>query len=122
MKKTLVLFAMAAFLVPSCYYDNAEELYGNQIPACDVSAVTYSQDVSAIVAQNCAYSGCHLNPNAQAGLDFSTHATVQANSAAIKDRINRPAGAVGAMPPSGPMSACNIEKVTTWIDQGALNN
>lgn len=122
MKKTLVLFTFIALLATSCYYDNAEELYGNQNQVCDVSAVTYSQDVNAIIVQNCAYSGCHLNPDAQAGLDFSTHATVQANSAAIKDRINRPAGTVGAMPTSGPMSACNIEKVTTWIDQGALNN
>ena len=122
MKKTFLLLALVSFIVTSCYYDNAEELYQEYQQTCDVSAVTYSQDVSKIIAQNCAYSGCHLNPGAAANLDLSTYSDVAANKAAIKTNINLPAGSALAMPPSGPMSSCNIQLVTAWIDNGALNN
>ena len=118
MRKNILLIMLAAIGATSCYYDNAEELY--QQEPCDVSAVTYSQDVSVIINNNCL--SCHSGPNAEANLDLSTYGTVSANAAVIKVRINLPAGDPGVMPPTGPMSPCNMNKVTTWIDQGAINN
>lgn len=122
MKKTILLLALVSFVVTSCYYDNAEELYKEYQQTCDVSAVTYSQDVSKIIAQNCAYSGCHVNPGAAANLDLSTYNDVAANKDNVKSRINLPAGNASVMPASGPMNSCNIQLVTAWIDNGALNN
>lgn len=117
------IFTLAIFAVlTSCYYDNEEELYQNFEQPCDVSSVTYSQDVNIIVAENCALSGCHVNPGAQAGLDLTTYQGVSANAASIQNRINLAPGAAGKMPPTGQLNDCDLEKLNTWIDQGALNN
>ena len=113
-----LFFILVGLSITSCYYDNAEELY--MVEPCDVSAVTYSQDVSVIISNNCL--SCHSGPAAEAGLDLSSYGNVSANAALIKDRINLPAGSAGVMPQTGPMSRCNILKVTTWINQGALDN
>lgn len=116
MKKLVLFFAFSAIMVSSCYYDNAEELYQE---SCDVSAVTYSEDVSIIIANNCVI--CH-NASDPDRLDLTIYNNVFDNSVDIKRRINLPLGAPEAMPDSGPMSRCNIDKVTTWIDQGAIEN
>jgi len=122
MKKILFLFTLVGWLVTGCYYDNAEELYQNYPQNCDVSAVSYAIDIKPMMETNCAYSGCHLNPGAAQGLDLSTYGAVSANKDIIKSRVNAPAGSGLTMPPSGPMIKCNIQQLTTWIDQGALNN
>jgi hypothetical protein len=110
--------AIAALSVTSCYYDNAEELY--KVEPCDITAVTYSQDVSVIISYNCL--ACHSGPTPEKDLDLSTYSNVFANAAKVRSRINLSTNSDTIMPPTGRMSECNIEKVSTWIDQGAINN
>ena len=120
-KKALFGIGLISLLMGSCTSDNVEELYG--IPEdCDVSVVSYSLDVAPIIANNCTFSGCHLNPNAAAGRDWTTYAAVYDGKDLIRDRINRPVDAPGHMPKGGTLTTCEIKTITVWIDNGALNN
>ncbi len=118
----VLLIVLGIVSITSCYYDNAEELYGTGQKSCDTSVVTFSQDVSIIINNNCAFSGCHLGTNAAAGIDLSTYGSVSANATEIRNRINLPSGAVGLMPPTGRLNQCDIDKINAWIDMGAMNN
>lgn len=119
-RKNILILSLGALFVTACYYDNAEDLYQNFPKACDVSAVSYSIDIRPIINQNCV--SCHGAVALLAGLNLSTYDNVKANSAKIKDRINRSVSDALLMPQGGPMPQCSIEKVTAWIDAGALNN
>jgi hypothetical protein len=119
-QKHLIILGLLAAFVSACYYDNAEDLYQNYPKNCDVSAVSYSIDVRPIIDQNCV--SCHGGVAPQAGLDLTTYDKVKANTANIRDRINRPISDALVMPQGGPMPQCSIDKVTAWIDAGALNN
>ena len=118
--KALLALAVGALTLTSCYNDNAEDLYG--VSNCDTSAVTFSQDVSIILENSC--TGCHGNIAPVAGLNLKGHANASAAGldGSIMDRVSRPASDHLAMPPGGPLSDCDIDKLRIWIDQGALNN
>lgn len=114
----LVLLAMLS--TSSCYYDNAEQLYGTGA-SCD-SVATWTNEIQPLVQAQCV--SCHQGVSASGGLDLSTHLSVQNSvlNGSIFDRINRNAGDPLAMPPSGPLSDCNKAKVRVWTRAGALPN
>lgn len=43
--------AVALLLLTHCTYDNSVDSYGNTA-ACDTAAVTFSQDIKALIGQN----------------------------------------------------------------------
>ena len=49
--------------------------------------------------------------------DWRTYANVKDNAAFIKTRT-----ANKTMPPSGPLTQKQIDQITCWVDDGALNN
>lgn len=118
LKKKFILVAILGTVVFSCKKENVQDKFD----PCDLSAVTYSEDVSKIIETNCAVSGCHLSPNPAAGKDWSTYQAVFDNKDEIKRRINLPVGDPQHMPKFGELTECEIDKITTWIDNGALNN
>ena len=109
------------FGTSSCYYDDYETLYGNAA-ACDTSAVTFSQDIDALISQNC--EGCHNGMSANGGLILSGHQNTAAAAlnGSLIDRTTRSAGDPLLMPPGGALSDCDISKLQAWIGQGAPNN
>jgi len=119
--KTLLIACALLPLASSCYYDNVEDLYGN-VNACDTSAVTFSQDIAAIISTNCV--SCHSDNNPTAGLSLEGHANVSSSAlgGGLMNRIQRPSGDPLLMPPSGPISDCDQSKLREWINQGALDN
>lgn len=111
---------MALLSVSSCYYDNAEQLYGAG-GTCD-STATWSADIQPLIQAQCV--SCHQGASASGGLDLSTHANVQNSTlnGSLIDRIQRGSGDPLAMPPSGPLSNCNQAKFRVWERGGALPN
>lgn len=73
------------------------------------------QAIVTIVTTKCV--SCHLTDNAPG--NFTSPEGVKAKAAGIKDRINRAAGAAGAMPPGGKLSEAEIATIEAWIDAGA---
>jgi hypothetical protein len=114
----LVLLAMLS--TSSCYYDNAEQLYGTGA-SCD-SVATWTNEIQPLIQSQCV--NCHQGTAASGGLDLSNHLSVQNSvlNGSMLDRINRSAGDPLAMPPGGPISECSKAKVRVWKRAGALPN
>jgi large repetitive protein len=70
--------------------------------------------VKAVLAANCALSGCHAGASPQSGHNFADNCTIVIQ----KDRINARAVVVGTMPPTGAISAADKQKITDWINAG----
>lgn len=116
MKKILALFLLSLSFT-ACYFDNEEEMYGPV--TCDVTNVTYSKDILLIINTSCATAGCHVTGGSGPG-NFTTYAGVKAkvDNGSFANRVLVQKN----MPPSGPLSDCNIAKIQKWINDGALNN
>jgi Planctomycete cytochrome C len=98
--------------------------------------ISFSSDIQPIFDSSCV--GCHgsggnggmdLRPGESygnlVGIDAvgSSGFRVEAGNSAASFLVQRLAGSAGGvMPPDGPLPASTVEKVTTWIDAGALDN
>ena len=122
MIRNILSFAMSLVLTVGCTYNNSEDLYGGPVLPCDTAAVTFSQDISSIIAQQCLL--CHNDNNATAGLNLEGHSKLSAAALlnTFMDRVERSVGDVLLMPPNGPLSDCDQSKLRAWIAEGAPNN
>jgi hypothetical protein len=123
MKKLLVM-AGALVVMAGCYNDKYDKLYPTGAVLCDTTTVTYMATVKPIIDAKCATAGCHDAATSAAGYNFSTHAGTVASVTAGKllGTINWTPG-FSAMPKNMPkLSSCEINKITRWVNQGALNN
>jgi galactokinase len=68
MKWILMVTVLFVLILSSCYNDSIESL--TKVDICDVTEVTFSQDVTKILNNSCALSGCH---NAECFTDISTY-------------------------------------------------
>ena len=78
--------------------------------------------VKAILAANCALSGCHAGSTPTGGIDFSQNCQIVANSARIKVRAvdNFGTGQQMPPPPSAGLSAADRTAITNWVNAGGL--
>ena len=107
---------LAGFFLSSCYYDNEEELYPTE--TCDLTEITFNQDIKPIIENNCALSGCHVPGTGR--VDYTRFQGLQI---AVNDgRIKQRAVVQRSMPPGGPLNGCEIKKIEKWLANGALNN
>ena len=94
---------------------------------CNPDSIYFEKDILPILLSNCALSGCHNASSRQNGV--------------VTDSYNKLVQTVGIkpfepaksklyltitsknniMPPSGKMSDFNINLISKWISQGALN-
>jgi hypothetical protein len=117
-----LLLILAVFLTAqSCYFDNEEELYPSA-GECDLTNVTYSGTVAPILAENC--NSCHGGNFPQAGVvtdNYDDLKTVVDNGR-FWGAINHEDG-YSPMPQNLPkLPQCELDKIKTWIDNGALND
>ena len=125
MKKLIILIAVA-FIGISCSKENIEDLRASQNigpvqDSCITSDLTFQNNIKSILSTNCGTSGCHAGPNGNGGLDLNTYTSAQ-RIAADGEMIGRIEGRTGPlMPPSGKLSDCEIEKIESWIADGAPN-
>lgn len=93
----------------------------NSCTECDTTEITFSGNILPLFAGHC--NGCHSGSSPDGGLDLTSWAV--GNTIALDGRL---AGAVQhdpnytAMPPSGNLSACQIDQILMWIADGAPNN
>ncbi|MFC2125150.1 hypothetical protein ACFLU5_10085 [Bacteroidota bacterium] len=115
-KKTLLIYLLFLFVIQSCYYDNEEELYPD-LPSCDTTDVNFSMVIQPIFNTNCATSGCHIPGTGRT--DLSTYSGIKAivDDGRLEDRVIIQRD----MPPSGPLSSCEIKLIEAWIENGATD-
>lgn len=106
----------------SCVYNNEEELYGDN---CNTENVTYTAIIKPILTARC-YS-CHSNSAANsfgAGINLENfnELTLKVISGKLLGAITHSPG-FPAMPKGGvKLDDCSIEKIRTWINNGAKND
>ena len=71
-------------------------------------------NVKAVLAANCALSGCHAGASPQSGYNFADNCTI----VSAKARINARAVVAGTMPASGALPNTEKQKITDWINAG----
>jgi hypothetical protein len=112
---TCLLVVSTVLLNQGCYYDNEEELYPYAF--CDsIDNVTYTSNIEQITKANCATSGCHTGTSPAGGLFLDTYQQVK--TIGEDGRMSTRALVMQDMPPSGPLSACEMEAIQQWINNG----
>lgn len=114
------MVALALVLPFGCTYDNEEE-QNPETTDCTIGTVSYLTDIKPILQSNC-YS-CH-NATLQSGnIALDSHAgLLKVSSSRLLPAINHEPGHP-AMPQGGDkLPACDIAKITKWVNAGSLNN
>lgn len=122
--KKIIAIAGLALVTAGCYNDKYDKLYPVGSVVCDTTTVTYTNDVKPILDAKCATAGCHDAATAAGGYDLSTQVATKtsATDGKLVGTVNWTAG-FSAMPKNQPkLSQCEINKITRWVNQGALNN
>jgi len=123
MKQSLYIGLIVMMLTGSCYWDNEETLYGSS--TCNTTSVTYSLDVAPLFNSNC--NSCHSTQSAASlggnvVLDNYKSVLIYANNGHLMGSLNQKQGYF-AMPLGGAkLTACQLQTIQTWIDNGALYN
>lgn len=111
---------MSLLIVTACYYD-VEEDFAKEV-SCEVSTVSYLQDVAPIIANRCLK--CHSAALRLGNVDLEGHGQM-----AIYAENGRLLGAVKRLNGFSPMPQneamlpdCDIMKIDSWIQAGAPNN
>ena len=122
MFRTKFLVLAVVLLATACYYDKEEVLYPGS-GACTIpTTLSFKTDVLPILNSRC--NTCHAGVSPSAGISLATYTDVMksVNNGSLMGSINWTSG-FSAMPKnSSKMPSCEIQKIQTWIDQGALNN
>lgn len=118
--KILILSAILAFIISSCYYHKEDILYGTN---CDTTNVTYSSTIKSLLnSYGCL--GCHIGSNPPGGINLETYANVKtmADNGRLYGAISHSPGFRPMPDGAAQMNSCDINKVKAWIYAGAPNN
>lgn len=122
-KNTFFIFSIVSIVcLSSCYYDKADMIYTQNL-ACDTTAVKYSTTVAPILTKNCNF--CHGGTAANgAGIVLDNYASAKVyitNGRLLNSILQN--GKASSMPKGGgKIDACSINKISNWINKGAINN
>ena len=117
--KQLSIYIVISFFIVSCYYDVEEELYPN---GCNTGSVTFASTIVPLLKNNC--YDCHSSSVQQGGVILEGYANVKTyvSNGKLLSAITHD-GNASAMPQGEPkLSDCLINKIETWINNGAPNN
>lgn len=114
-------------LSSSCYYDNKDDLYDvvivpGEAGACDFTTVSYATDLMPILELQC-NAACHNPTDRRGNIVLTSHSDVipYVNDGSLLGSIQYASDFV-AMPPGLRMPTCDIDKIQSWINNGAPNN
>ena len=127
-----MMIAGLLLILGSCYNDKYDKLYPAPPPntnTCDTTTITYSHDIQPIIVANCynpSAGNCH-NASGSSGFNYQTSIIplqTNAHDGSLLTDINwNPTRGHNKMPLNGnQLSACDINKITRWVNLGAQNN
>lgn len=118
-----ILAAWGIFLLPSCYYDKEDLLYGGgSVPCTDTSAVSYAQKLVPVFQQYC-YS-CHSGGFPSGGIAMGNYTADKAIglNGKLYGSVSHTTGYSPMPKGMSKMSPCQIATIKKWIDAGMPNN
>lgn len=117
MKYAIITFLIVGLGLSGCYKDNEEYLYGEV--DCDTTSVSFTNDIFPITQMNCSVIGCHVAGGSAPGT-FENYDQIKAvvDESKFKNRVV----VLQDMPPSAPLTDCQILHITKWLNDGAPNN
>jgi hypothetical protein len=98
----------------ACASDSWEEIHW-QLPQAAEPA-SFLRDVQPILAASCNLPACHDGSNSSVST-LSTYAQVLPWAPQLRDYVQS-----GYMPPNEDLSPAQIQTLSDWVSQGALNN
>jgi len=124
--KQVIILYLGIFLFSACYYDKKDQVYPQVVVAtCDTTNITYAVTVTNILNTSC--NNCHGAASANligGGILLSTYASVKpyvTNGKLINSILQN--GQASPMPKNmAKLDQCTINKLTLWVNKGALNN
>ena len=125
MIRQLALSLLTGFLLTACYYDNEEDLFQYVDQAggdCEVMTAEFTADIVPILTAYC--NRCHRDGRTDGNVNLEGYDRVSpyANDGSLLGATKHDAS-FAAMPPSGGLiPACDLQKLTVWIEAGAPNN
>jgi len=127
MKKILFSVALLSVIASGCYNDKYDKLYPAPVTTtCDTSVVSYSATIQPIFNTYC--TSCHASGGvAIAYGDMTSYNSSWTSSRNLTNMIRdiniTSTSDINHMPQNtASLSACDINKISAWIHQGALNN
>jgi hypothetical protein len=122
------IMAMAIIMttIIACSKSTETDTSGNTIPpptplpttSCASAPAKFSTDVSAIIQSSCATSsGCHGNGSSNGPGALTTFNQIKNAASFIKSEV-----VSKRMPLGGSLTNSQIQSISCWVDNGALNN
>ncbi len=121
MKKYLIVSILAtATIFGSCYYDVEEALYPTL--ECSTTGVTYGGVVEPLISSKC-YK-CHDTANNNGNITLEGYANLKkyVDSGQLIGAIKHSPGFSQMPKNEGQLVDCDIQKIESWINDGALQN
>jgi cytochrome c551/c552 len=87
--------------------------------ACDTANMSYTTNVIPILQRHC-YS-CHAANVATGGVVLEGYNNLRDYRTVLTGVTSRLPGYI-PMPPAAPLSACEMQTLRAWVNQGARNN
>lgn len=120
--KIILLTISLTVILSACYYDNEEFLYPELSTNCDTVNITYTNQISKIMNENCV--SCHGASYEKdgGGLKFDNYESVLADLDNIINAVNHKDG-YSAMPKNGgKLSSCALTQFDLWKKNGTPLN
>ena len=118
--KLIIVLTLVQILFVGCYYDVEEELYPSI--DCQVENMSLANDILPILNNDC--MGCH-SAAANFGnitLEGYDELTKYVNDGSLIGVVKHGAGFSPMPKGAAKLLDCEVEKIQSWIDDGALNN
>ena len=111
----LIILSMSSLY--SCVNNNEEDLYG--IKPCDITNITWTSKISAIMQNNCVT--CHGPAFAYNGVRQDTYEVVMVvvNDGRLRGVVNHLSGYSRMPKDRGKLPDCELKLINMWLDDGA---
>lgn len=115
-----LLSVLLVSLTPGCYYDNEQDLYPDT--TCDTTDVSYSAVILPIIDIACYV--CHDAATSLGTVNLEGYDALKtyALNGSLIGVLRREAGYSPMPQNAGPLPDCDIDKIESWIQDGALDN
>jgi hypothetical protein len=125
MRSSLLAACLLAFcavcLFQQCEYENIEDNYPPPPTSpCDSATVSYMSDIRPIIFQSCAINGCHASGGPQSELTTYEQVKFYVDNGLFKSWVIDQVPY--AMPIGTPLTPEELQKIGTWLDEGACKN